>query len=107
MDTAGQLTDEFRDVARAARTLGMLPPDGVGPVSVGLSKLAARLKVQQSVYPLKTARLGPAASLCAASLCCPTKHVPNSRFRSSHLLWSCELYPSDKRRRRELTIGYI
>jgi len=50
VETAGHLTDEFRDVARAARTLAMLPPDGVGPVSVGLSKLAARLKVQRPFW---------------------------------------------------------
>ena len=47
--TPGELADEFRDVSRAARTLGMLPAGGVGPVSMGLSKLAARLKVSVTV----------------------------------------------------------
>ena len=51
VETAGQLTDEFQDVARAARTLGMLPPDGIGPVSIGLGKLAARLKVRRPFCP--------------------------------------------------------
>ena len=50
MNTAGQLTDGFRDVARAARTLGMLPAGGVGPLSIGLGKLAAMLKVPHRLY---------------------------------------------------------
>jgi len=57
VETAGQLTDEFRDVARAACTLAMLPPEGVGPVSVGLSKLAARLKVQLASTQMMMLRL--------------------------------------------------
>ena len=46
LPTEGQLRDRFQDVARAARGLALLPEGGVGPISVGLSKLASKLKVQ-------------------------------------------------------------
>ena len=46
LPTTAQLLDGFQDVARSARTLAMLPQERFGPLSVGLSKLAAKLKVR-------------------------------------------------------------
>ena len=45
LPTEGQLRDRFQDVASAARGLALLPEGPLGPLSVGLSKLASKLKV--------------------------------------------------------------